>query len=67
MRQCENRLRASDFRRCFSHHGLRVTEYRPLRPAVLPQELWERLAPRFREYDLDDLRVVWLFLAAVKD
>lgn len=63
----ENRLRASDFRRCFSQHGLRVVEYTPLRSAELPPELWEKLAPRFREYDLDDLRVVWLFLVAVKD
>lgn len=62
----ENRERASDFRRHFGAHGLEVVEFRPLQSAVLPPDLYERIDPHFKTYDLDDLQIVWLMIAAVK-
>lgn len=62
----ENRERASDFKRHFSAHGLEVVEFRPLRSATIPPDLYERIDPHFKAYDRDDLQVVWLMIAAVK-
>jgi len=62
----QNRYRASDFRRFFEDTGLEILEYTPLRSGVLSDDLRERLAPRFRAYDLADLQVVWLMIVARK-
>jgi hypothetical protein len=62
----QNRCRASDFRNFFEQAGLKILEYTPLRSAAIDPELLERLAPRFREYDLEDLQIVWLMIIAAK-
>jgi len=62
----ENRARASDFRRWFQRAGLEVTEFTALRSATIDPALYNRLDPRFKAYETDDLQTVWLMLIAKK-
>jgi len=62
----ENRARASDFRTLCMAAGLEILESQALRSAALPQDLWERIDPRFKAYARDDLETVWYVLVARK-
>jgi hypothetical protein len=55
----QNRLRCSDYRRAFEDAGFAILLEQPVRPTDAELELLSglRLAPRFRDYALDDLGV----------
>ena len=62
----ENRWRASDFHQFFAASGLSLVNCERLRSAEISDELLERIAPRFKEYNREDLQTVWLMIVAAK-
>ena len=53
-----NRLRASDFERCFHECGFEIVDFSAIQRMNLTESIYAEIHPEFHRYSLDDLSMI---------